>query len=52
MKKGVVLQDLVDSGFLRKYSFYEKKITTYGVKNNKYRSIVGKEVVLDDLFRD
>lgn len=25
-------------------------ITTYGIKNNKYRSIVGKEVVLDDLF--
>ena len=27
-------------------------VTTYGVKKNKYRSIVGKEVVLDDLFRD
>ncbi|MBQ8913335.1 MAG: ATP-binding protein, partial [Lachnospiraceae bacterium] len=25
-------------------------ITTYGIKNNKYRGIVGKEVVLDDLF--
>ena len=27
-------------------------ITTYGVKNNKYRSIVGSQVTLEDLFRE
>ena len=35
-----------------KYGLQLTMITTYGVKNNKYSSIVGNQITLEDLFDD
>lgn len=35
-----------------KYGLQLTMITTYGVKNNKYSSIIGSQVSLEDLFND
>lgn len=35
-----------------KYGLQLTMITTYGVKNNKYSSIIGNQVLLEDLFDD
>ena len=35
-----------------KYGLQLTMITTYGVKDNKYSSIVGNQVLLEDLFTD
>ena len=34
-----------------KYGIQLTMITTYGIKENKYSSIVGSQVTLDDLFK-
>lgn len=33
-----------------KYGLQLTMITTYGVKNNKYSSIIGNQIMLEDLF--